>query len=168
MTGCFRGSDSGVCAALCDVRRCVACKNNRPIVLLGGHVAQQDTRASISDAHYQIQNCAVHNVHVKLSRTPADVSFSNSPSNPEEPVSNKPSLYHRSLQPKRISPQDNTLTPPQPERIVPPPAGPAGQSEANNNNIITTNRIQRQKTYLSAFPLGSLPFQGHFNALSFV
>ena len=84
-----------MCDTLCDVRRCVDCKNNRPFVLLGGHVAQQDTRASISDAHYQIEYFAVHNVHVKLTRTLADVSFLNSPSNPEEPVSNKPSLYHR-------------------------------------------------------------------------
>ena len=150
------------------VLRCVSLQKNRPFVLLGGHVAQQDTRASISDAHYQIQTFVVHNVHVELSRTPADVSFSNSPSNPEEPVSNKPSLYHRSLQPPRIPPQDNTPTPPQPERIVPPPAEPAGQSEADGNNRITTNRMQRQETYLSTFPLGSLPFQGYFNALSFV
>jgi hypothetical protein len=57
--------------------------------LLGGHVAQQDTRASISEANYQFESFAVRNVHVKLIRTPADVSFSNSPSNPEEPVSNK-------------------------------------------------------------------------------
>ena len=84
-----------MCDTLCDVRRCVDCKNNRPFVLLGGHVAQQDTRASISEANYQIEAFAVHNVHVKLTRTLADVSFLNSPSNPEEPVSNKPSLYHR-------------------------------------------------------------------------